>query len=739
MSYIDSPDSFVNNRSTLAGRFRQDTDYTVKIDHTQGVNDTFSGSYYRHKVLSNLANLFPIANRPQALPTAGQDNVFNFGGTLAYTHTFSPSVISQLRLGATRFVLKHLQIDPNNISSGTVINGNDYVQRWGIQGLQPPDLSGLPQVNIVGWNSIPNDNQSANYDTRYSVYENVTISKGRHTMKVGYSAIKLLQDGPATGAYFGNFNYNGMFTGEAFADFLLGVPDSFVRFRSRPVIARRMWEHGLFFQDDFRVNNRLTLNVGLRWDRYTVPYDKNGLYYNVDPTTLSIVVPDQHATDNVNPAWPSATFPIKLASDLGYPSKLLRGSASWQPRFGFAYRITDNNVLRGGWGVYNSAVRFGSLQTGGPFAITETFVNEKASNAAGALYSLPNPFPTNSQIASVASVTGFNLDYRPAYSHNWNVTLERELFKNWGLKTSYRGVKNAQLLWQQNLNAVPPSTTPFTQSRRPYPALQTIGYVSNGGNSWYEGLDIGVTHPLASGVFITAQYTRSWSGGLTSAAYTDDQTIANPENAFDLRRDYGPDSGWPTHDFILSWVSELPFGRNKPFLNSSNKFVNGVLGNWSLSGAVSWRSGLFFNPLLNGIDVGNIGVTNNRRPDLISGCDPYAGARDIHASWFNPACFGTPAAGQLGNTGVNSLVGPGAWQVNLSPFKEFPLTVIREGARIQIGANMVNLFNHPAYNRPINNLSAPTAGRITSTTYARGLNHDATGPRSIIFEGRIIF
>lgn len=739
LTYLGSQDSFVNNRSTLAARFRQDTDYTAKIDHMQGVRNIFSGTYYRHKVLSNLANLFPIANRPQALPTAGQGNVFNFGGVLAYTHTFSPTVISQLRIGATRFVLKHLQIEPNEISQGKVINGSDYVQRWGIQGLLPPDLAGLPQVNIVGWNFIPNDNQSANFDTRYSAYENVTIVRGNHTLKTGYSAIRLLQDGPAAGPYFGSFNYNGMFTTEAFADFLLGLPDSFIRYRTRPVIARRMWEHGAFLQDDFKVSNRLTINFGLRWDRYTVPYDRNGLYYNFDPKTLSIVVPDQHAAANVNPAWPATPFPIRLASDVGFPSKLLRGSNSWQPRFGFAYRLASNMVLRGGWGIYNSAVRFGSLQTGGPFAITETFINEKASNRTGAVYALPNPFPVESKTASVASANGFSLDYRPAYSQNWNITLERQLFKNWGLKSSYRGVKNSQLLWLQNLNAIAPSTTAFTQSRRPYPNLQTVGFVSNGGNSWYEGFDIGVTHPLASGVFITAQYTRSWSGGLPSAAYTDDQTIATPENAFDLRRDYGPDSGWPTNDFILSWVSELPFGRGKRFANSGNKFLNGVIGNWSLSGAFSWRSGLFFTPVLNGVDVGNIGGTNNRRPSLAAGCDPYAGRRNVHTSWFNPGCFVSPAPGELGNVRVNSLVGPGAWQINFSPFKEFPLGFIREGARIQIGANMVNVLNHPVYNRPISNLTAPTAGLITSTTYARGLNHDAVGPRSVIFEGRIIF
>src|SRR5581483_4460983 len=652
----------VNNRTELAGRYRKDTDYTVKLDHTQGVTNTFSGAYYRHKVLSNLSNLFPIANRPQSLPTAGQDNVFNWGASLAYTHTFSPSIVNQLRIGATRFVLLHLQIEPNDISQGRVIRGQEYAQRWGIQGLQPPDLAGLPQVNIVGWNFIPNDNQSANYDTRYSAYENLTIVRGRHTLKAGYSAIKLLSDGPAVGPYFGNFDFNGTFTGEAFADFLLGLPDTFVRYRTRPIIARRMWEHGAFFQDDFRISKRLTLNVGLRWDRFTVPYDKNGLYYNFDPKTLSIVVPDQHAAANVNPAWPSKPFPIRLAGDVGFPSKLLRGSNSWQPRFGFAYQLMSKTVLRGGYGIYNSAVRFGSLQTGGPFAITENFINVKSpGSASGALYALPNPFPGTSQTASVASATGWSLDYRPAYSQNWNLTLERELFKNWGVKASYRGVKNSQLLWLQNLNALPASTIPFSKDRRPYPNLQTVGYVSNGGNSWYEGFDLNITHPLTSGTFITAQYTRSWSGGLPSASYTDDQTVATPEDAFNLRRDYGPDTGWPTNDFILSWVSELPVGRGKRFGNTSNKVANAVLGNWSLSGAFSWRSGLFFNPLLNGVDVGNIGVTSSRRPELVSGCDPYAGGRNIHGQWFNPACFTTPQAGQLGNVRVNSLVGPGAW------------------------------------------------------------------------------
>jgi outer membrane receptor protein involved in Fe transport len=134
------------------------------------------------------------------------------------------------------------------------------------------------------------DNESGNYDTRYSVYDNVSIQKGRHTIKLGYSGIKLLQDGPATGLYFGGFNFSNTFTGpqvanagvcdgrvcgDSFADFLLGLPLNTTRYSPRSVIARRKWEHGAFAQDDFRLNSKLTLTYGLRWVRYTVPYDKN--------------------------------------------------------------------------------------------------------------------------------------------------------------------------------------------------------------------------------------------------------------------------------------------------------------------------------------------------------------------------------------------------------------------------------------------------------------------------------
>jgi hypothetical protein len=747
INYVGGPDNFVNNADRTAARYRKDTDWMIKLDHNLGTKDIITGFYQHNLVLSNDSRIDPNAATPQTLNTALQDNVGNWAVGLSHTHTFTPKVVNQLHVGVTRFVYSHFQVDPTDLAAGTVVKGKDFVQRWGLEGVAAPDLSGMPQINIADWNFTSNDNQFSNFDTRYSVYDNISIVTGRHTLKTGYSGIKLLQDGPEVGPYFGSFDFSGFFTGEPWADFLLGLPDGFTRFQTRPIVARRRWEHGAFIQDEFRLNSKLALNFGLRWVRYTVPYDKNGLYYNFDPKTLSIVVPDEKARSNVNPAWPSQTFPIKLANEVSFPSKLLRGSNSWQPRFGFAYRLTPRTVLRGGYGIYNGALRFGTLQTGGPFAITESFINEKSpGTATGALYTMPNPFPASSATAAVASATTYSLDYRPPYAQNWNLTLEREIAPNWGLQATYRGVRNTQLLWFQDLNAVHASTEPFSQSRRPYPSLQTLGFYENGGNSWYQALTAQVTHPWVKGLYTTMAYTRSWSGGLPGPIFADDaapyqgrefNTI--PEYSFDRNRDYGRDQGFPTNDFIMNWLAELPVGKGKRFANNSPGILNAVIGNWSFAGAFSWHSGLFFTPVLNGVDIGNIGSSGGRRPDLVSGCDPYAGARDVHGLWFNPKCYAVPAAGQLGNAEVNSLAGPGAWQLNFNPYKEFPLNFIREGTKIQIGANISNILNHPAYDVPVSAVDSPSAGKVVGTTWARGLWNESGFQRKVIVDMRFIF
>ena len=743
LGYTGGPNNFVNNRVLTASRIRKDTDYALKVDQNIGHKDILAFTYHHDYVLSNDTATDPIAGTPEFLNTASAFLGGDWHAGFVETHTFSPSIVNVASVGVARYVFQSVQINPANVASPSIVKGTDFLTNWGIQGINnPPNLSGMPLINIANWAKTQNNDENTTWDTRYTVYDNLSISKGQHTFKVGYSGLKMMDDSPEPGPYFGSFNWDGKFTGEPWADFLLGLPSTFSSFTNRPLVARRMWEHGFYGQDDFKVSRKLTLNYGLRWDRYTVPYDKNGLYYNFDPQKFALVVPDQHALNSISPAWPTATFPVITASQAGYPTKLLRASNSFQPRFGLAYQLDSRTVLRGGFGVYNGALRFGSLQTGGPFAITSTFVNTPCSScSSGALYSMPNPFPPAAATATETTATGFGLNYRPAYSMNWTVTLERELKPSWNVQVSYHGVGNRQLLVQQNLNAVQASATPYSQANLPFPGFGPINLIHNGASSWYNGIEAKVTHPWGKGLYTTAAYTEQWSGGLQGPLFAQDQAVTIPEYSFNPNRDSGPDPAYPTHDFIWTWVWQVPVGRGHRFA-PSNRILNGIVGNWAVSGSYSWRSGWFFTPDVEGVDIGNIGVTTGRRPDRVSGCNPYAGARhQKNGLWFNPACFTIPPNGQLGNAGMNSLEGPGAGQVNFSPFKVFPLNLgSHEGAKLQVGANISNLFNQTAFAPPVADITNPSAGKIVSTTWSRGLfNDEGCCGRAIAVDMRLVF
>ena len=534
VNYLGAPESYTNNVQQLAGRYRQDNDHNIKTDFNVGENDSFSFHAVRHKVLSNTDRHHPSTGTSNALHTTLQDNVFNWQSGVTHNHVFGPGLINQMRLGVTRFVYIHRQLKDWEGDAESA-QGPEFVNRWGLQGVAVPDLSGMPHINIGGWLRTYFDNESATYDSRYSFFNDLSVTEGRHNIKIGMSAVKLLEDGPARGNYFGAFNFSNIFTGaqvandpmtcaapavcgDAFADFLLGLPSSSTRYQPRSVIARRKWEWGAFIQDDWNVTDKLNLSYGLRWSRYTVPYDKNGMFYNFDPESLSIVVRDEFARERIHPSWPTNTFPVILASEAGFPSKLIEGSNNWQPRVGFAYRITPSSVLRGGWGIYNGASRFLPLQAFGPFVVSESFTNEvRSGSATGALYSWPHAFPTASDIITVSSAFGFAKDYHEAWTHNWNVTYEREVATNWGVQLTYRGVRSNDLLWGRNLNAIMASGTPWSRDRLPWPNLSSVNFVENGGDSIYNGIEFRLTHPWVNGLHSQLSLTKQWSGRIECA------------------------------------------------------------------------------------------------------------------------------------------------------------------------------------------------------------------------------
>lgn len=277
--------------------------------------------------------------------------------------------------------------------------------------------------------------------------------------------------------------------------------------------------------------------------------------------------------------------------------------------------------------------------------------------------------------------------------------LEHTLRPDWGVRLSYMGSKGTQLTYSVNLNTPVASTEPFSQATLPYPNFNNIIYGQNGGNDYLQSFEIAVMHPWATGLWFQASYTyryaRSDVGfeGFSTA-------VATPQvdYAYDRSRDKGPYEPFPTSDFVTNWVYEAPVGRGRRFdpgrHGVAGKILSGFLGNWAASGVLTIRGGLPFSIFYSNQDPAQINQFTGR-PDQIAGCDVYQN-QSIYR-WFNPACFKVPAPGALGNFVRNLLIGLAGWTVVLNSYKDFPIPYLGESARLRLGANIHNLFNHPVF------------------------------------------
>jgi hypothetical protein len=483
----------------------------------------------------------------------------------------------------------------------------------------------------------------------------------------------------------------------------------------------RYTEWGAFFQDEFKVNPKLTLNYGIRYALTTVATDKNGLFFNFDPKIGSIVVPDQQALAAVVPGWPT-TVPVITAAEAGFPTDLRAGDHNnFYPRLGFAYRpfASNNTVIRAGYGIYAFPLSFGVLQTGGPFTLTETFNNSSSSNGTPA-FAFPAPFPSTPGSVPTPSVTAIAENFRVPYTQQWNLTVEREIEQHTGLRISYVGTKDTQLGYRRNINKPLASTVPFSASRLPYPDLVNVISVENGGNGSYNALDASLTRQMSSGLQFKTGWT--WAKGLSDVSMSrfENETGSLIENPYCRKCERGDGEYVPRHKWVTEFVWDIPVGRGRKFLNTGTGAMNQIIGGWTVSGLIGVHSAPLFTPLFSGGDPSNTN-TFGGRPDLLPGCDPNL-SNPTHAVWFNVSCFVVPPsnAGRFGNAGRGILKGPGATTMDMSLFKTFP---INERLRLRLWTSFANLFNHPAWAPPQNNITAPNAGQIYSQTSTLGLFH----------------
>jgi hypothetical protein len=551
-------------------------------------------------------------------------------------------------------------------------------------------------VDIIRSNFIENDVRNVRGDFRF---------RGRNTNPSGATS---------SGAY-------------SFADFLLGLPDTTSRQIGAEPADTTGTQYAFFAQDNWRVTNWLTLNLGLRYEYQTALSEATGRLANllIDGNRGTLICPQEVRNATTNALICSA------ASTVGLSEKLVNADKNnFGPRVGFALRPfrDDKTVVRGGAGIYYSLETFNPIRQ--QLAVQSPFLNRinYTRNSASLLQlSLANPFPGGT---AEGTPRGMNPDYKQPEIYQYNLTIERELLKDLVLEVGYVGSQGRHLGLRYNINAPLPTGTVVNgvpQTFRRFSAqygTATIQYQDQFGNSSYNALQTSLRRRATNGLTLLMSYT--FSKSIDTGSSTNNSTTGSQDFPQDIRDILGTQRGLSdfhrAHQFTGSFNYELPFGRGRGFFSDANGLVQTLIGGWQLNGIVSLLSGRPFTPQYSAADVGA------QRPDVVG--DPYANIPE--GLLFNPAAFRRPTAtgGEVdlfGNAGRNILIGPAFRTVDLSLLKNVRL---RENTRLQFRVETFNLFNTPNYQVPVFQLDNSTAGRVSQT---------ATEGREFQFAVKLLF
>jgi hypothetical protein len=629
------------------------------------------------------------------------------------------------------------------------------------------------QVNWLPWNNTAND---------YQIRDDLSWVRGAHQFKFGgsWALYKKAQD------YFaetqGGFGFNGFYTGNDFADFLIGYAQSYNENAYKGTGYWNAVSPDAYIQDNWRATRRLTLNLGLRWDGIPHTYEANenqsNFYPNLyNPSDAPVWVAGSNF-GQISPTSPGigpgpSSIPqlspylfylngIGIGGKNGIP-RGLADNAWWNfgPRIGFAYDLTGNGktVIRGGYGLMYERIQGNDMYNGAtnpPFGDSYNTNNVLLSNpaeniASGALVS-------SSTIPIVpGSVTGINKSYPPPRTSQYSAGVQQALGSKSVLSISYVGSLDRHESYWQELNLPPyadlpalqggTSSTPFN-GLVPYQGYTQIKQAYNGANSHYNSLQMELHGQVRHDLTLQAAYTLSRaidpSTGQNSGNNGWDLSwVTNPYAGW--RYDVGPSVLDRTNVFFVNFVYQIPF-----LTDATNRALRKTLGGWEFSGIVTAESGQPFNLGINGTNVASVfpGGDLGNRPD-ISGSLSYPKSKVISngqvtgIQWVNAASFSMPGAGTWGNFPFDGVRGPGRDDWNLALFKNFVISEAR-GSAFQFRAESFNTWNHTQFGGSGQNggFSANYAGCVPGTTGCSsnfGQMTSAFDPRVFQLGAKLIF
>lgn len=688
-------------------------------------------------------------------PSGGAGNgfvrVLNQSAAVGFTDTVTPTSVLEVRLGFTH--LLGGKFPP-------LLGGPSEQSIYGVTGLPtaPYLTGGLNTQNIGGFNALGRQATNPQFQnpTTWNPKVNYSWNRGRHALKTGVEMTiihtEVMDINPTYGLnqYTAGFSKPtcpqlGQATGCAIpsdaaattsynlADFYFGLPSQ-VSLAPYLVGSYRQRQYFAFAQDDWRVNNKLTLNLGLRYEFATPRWERDNILTNFNPATNTLLQAKNGSLYDrtlVNPDY-----------------------NNWGPRIGAAYSIDGKTVVRGGYGIsYVHLNRLGSADELGinfpqvVLAVVNQSIPSGSTSLPANFISSPN-FPTGILDPSKISLTNVNVAYLPQDTkwpmvQTWFASLQRQITKNTVVELGYSGNHSTRLPIIADFNQARPNVSSATcnssvltgclgtQARRPNPAYGSITWVDPAGQESYSGFSARVEHRFAQGFYFLNSFTWSKALGNSEQALENagtGNTVANPQNIYNLAAERGLSSFDVKLINVTSVVYQLPFGKGRAFGSSWHPVVDSLFGGWEVNTINTSNSGLPINiqytPNGNFDPTGRISDFRGLsviRPNLVG--DPKAtGALDSSGTplWFNRAAFAIPTdpSQPFGNLGRNALRGPGLWQWDFSANKTFKIPY-REGMAIQFRSEFFNLLNHTNLGIPNPNVSSSSFGQITNTYPAR--------------------
>lgn len=702
-AYLPFPNAGGNNLVVLQNRNLDDDQVAFRADYQLSANNRLTGRFFWDD--NDFQRAFTAPNGFYAA-----NNFRNQSYTLRDTHTFAPTFTVTLSGAYSKF--RRVQ-EPQ-------APGLKTLQSFGVKPAQSIQTSFFPGVRFMANPAFQLFSGGGLEQTpeTYDFHAAAIYLKGRHTLQFG-TDVQLDRLYTLDASFTpGQWTFNGSRTGVLFADIVLGLPNAYLQDSGRTNDLEESKYH-FWVQDDWKVNQRLTLNLGLRYEPWLPPLDNLNNLVGFIPGQQSIIAP-------------KAPLGLVYPNDPGTSASLIRRDLNnVAPRVGFALDLfgTGRSVVRGGYGIFfidpalTIYTRTVSTQPS-VFTVNQQFAANSAATFVDPYAGIPggNPFPYRRVQPSefknfnfILPVSGGVLDpnSRTGYSQNWNLTLEQQLLKDFAVSAAYVGNHGLKILAARELNPAPANgaaTVAALNARRLYAGLSAMEVATPYQYAIYHSLQLAFTKRTSRGLTLLANYV--WSKAIDNGSSTVEGSGAYTRDSFNLSRDRA------AADFDVRHRANVSFIYDLPKVEAGGAFVKALVNGWQTNGILTLRSGLPFT-VRSGSDRSRTGIGQDNADQLTA--DPFAGSCSFSGAtlptkttgcWFNNTAFVLNALGTFGTAGRNSLRGPGYASFDLAFFRNIALT---EQLKLQFRAESFNLFNRVNLDLPTaTNPTSPNFGKITT-------------------------